>query len=136
MDLNLKGLVAVITGGAGGIGRAAARAFAAEGAHVALWDLGDAAEAVAAEIRETSSVRVVGIPADVADEIGRAAWKRESGYHRRSLAETAMSRMKAIFGGRAASRRPADQAKEVGIRCRALNIMTHQGMPVSEWVVA
>lgn len=68
--------------------------------------------------------------------IGRAAWKEESGYHRRSLAETAMLRMKAIFGGGVASRRPAQQAKEVGLRCRALNIMTHQGMPVSERVVA
>ena len=61
---------------------------------------------------------------------------RESGYHRRSLAETAMSRMKTIFGGTIASRKPGQQAKEVGIRCRALNIMTHQGMPVSERVVA
>jgi hypothetical protein len=69
-------------------------------------------------------------------EIGRAAWKKESGYHRRSLAETAMFRMKTIFGGGVASRRPAQQAKEIGIRCRALNIMTHQGMPVSERVVA
>jgi len=64
--------------------------------------------------------------------IGRAAWKEESGYHRRSLAETAMFRMKTIFGGGVASRRPHQQAKEVGIRCRALNIRTHQGMPVSE----
>jgi hypothetical protein len=69
-------------------------------------------------------------------EIGRAAWKEESGYHRRSLGETAMFRMKTIFGGGVASRRPQQQAKEVGIRCRALNIMTHQGMPVSERVVA
>jgi IS5 family transposase len=69
-------------------------------------------------------------------QIGRAAWKKESGYHRRSLGETAMSRMKAIFGGGVASRRTRQQAKEVGIRCRALNIMTHQGMPVSERVVA
>ncbi len=68
--------------------------------------------------------------------IGRAAWKVESGYHRRSLAETAMSRMKAIFGGGIASRRTEQQAKELGIRCRALNLMTHQGMPVSERVVA
>ncbi len=64
--------------------------------------------------------------------IGRAAWKEESGYHRRSLAETAMFRMETIFGGGVASRRPHQQAKEVGIRCRALDIMTHQGMPVSE----
>jgi IS5 family transposase len=69
-------------------------------------------------------------------KIGRAAWKRESGYHRRSLAETAMCRMKTIFGGGVASRGPGQQATEVGIRCRALNIMTHQGMPVSERVVA
>ena len=47
-----------------------------------------------------------------------------------------MSRMKTIFGGGMASRKPGQQAKEVGIRCRALNIMTHQGMPVSERVMA
>jgi hypothetical protein len=64
--------------------------------------------------------------------IGRAAWKEESGYHRRSLGETAMFRMKTIVGCGVASRRPGQQAKEIGIRCRALNIMTHQGMPVSE----
>jgi IS5 family transposase len=69
-------------------------------------------------------------------KIGRAAWKRESGYHRRSLGETAMFRMNVIFGGGVASRRAEQQAKEVGIRCRALNIMTHQGMPVSQRVVA
>ena len=69
-------------------------------------------------------------------EIGRRAWKEESGYHRRSLGETAMFRLKAIFGGGVSSRRPEQQAKEVGIRCRALNIMTHRGMPVSERVVA
>ena len=31
-------------------------------------------------------------------QIGRKAWKEESGYHRRSLGETAMFRMKTIFG--------------------------------------
>ncbi len=69
-------------------------------------------------------------------QIGRSAWKEESGYHRRSLGETAMFRMKTIFGSGVASRRPEQQAKEIGIRCRALNIMTHQGMPVSDRVVA
>ena len=47
-----------------------------------------------------------------------------------------MFRMKTIFGDGAASRCPAQQATEAGIRCRALNIMTHQGMPQSEWVAA
>jgi hypothetical protein len=67
-------------------------------------------------------------------QVGRAAWKEESGYHRRSLAETAMFRIKTIFGDGVSSRRPGQQATEAGIRCRALNIMTHQGMPQSERV--
>src|SRR3954466_10604235 len=69
-------------------------------------------------------------------QIGRAAWKEESGYHERSRAETAMFRMKTIFGDGVSSRTPGQQATEAGIRCRALNIMTHQGMPQSERVAA
>jgi Transposase DDE domain len=65
---------------------------------------------------------------------GRPAWKAESGYHERSLVETAMFRMKALFGDGVSSRTPARQATEAGVRCRALNIMTHQGMPQSERV--
>jgi NAD(P)-dependent dehydrogenase (short-subunit alcohol dehydrogenase family) len=49
--VELEGRVAVITGGGSGIGAAAARRFAAEGARVAVLDRnGDAAEAVAAEV--------------------------------------------------------------------------------------
>lgn len=68
--------------------------------------------------------------------IGRKGWKEESGYHERSLAETAMYRMKTVFGDGVASRPPARQATEAGVRCRALNIMTHQGMPQSVRVAA
>lgn len=68
--------------------------------------------------------------------VGRRRWKQESGYHRRSLGETAMFRMKAHFGGGVASRRPLQQAVEVAIRCRAMDIMTHQGKPQSERVAA
>ena len=68
MDLNLSGRVAVITGGVSGIGRAVALAFAGEGAHVAVWDLDDAAVAVAHEIRAGFPVRSIGVSVDVADE--------------------------------------------------------------------
>jgi hypothetical protein len=63
--------------------------------------------------------------------VGRRAWKREVGYHIRSLAETGVFHMKAIFGDHLASRRPECQVTEGTIRCRALNIMTHLGMPDS-----
>jgi IS5 family transposase len=62
---------------------------------------------------------------------GRAAWKRESGYHRRSLAETAVFRMKRIFSERAGARSFEGQAAQLLVRCAALNRMTHCGMPDS-----
>jgi hypothetical protein len=64
-------------------------------------------------------------------KVGRKKWKRESGYHRRSLVETAMMRMKTIFGGGLSSRRFHNQATEMVVRCAALNRMTNLGMPDS-----
>lgn len=64
-------------------------------------------------------------------QIGRAAWKHECGYHRRSLAETTMFRLKTIFGDRVSARSFAGQAAQGLIRCAALNRMTHLGMPDS-----
>jgi NAD(P)-dependent dehydrogenase (short-subunit alcohol dehydrogenase family) len=49
----VEGKVAVVTGGAAGIGRASARALAAEGARVGIGDVeGDGADRVAGEIRD------------------------------------------------------------------------------------
>jgi rhamnose utilization protein RhaD (predicted bifunctional aldolase and dehydrogenase)/NAD(P)-dependent dehydrogenase (short-subunit alcohol dehydrogenase family) len=64
------GQVAVITGGGGGIGAATAKAFAAEGAAVAVLDLaGDAAAAVARQVKG------LGLACDVTDpEAVRAAF--------------------------------------------------------------
>jgi NAD(P)-dependent dehydrogenase (short-subunit alcohol dehydrogenase family) len=51
MPGRLEGKVAVITGAAGGIGKASAKRFAADGAHVVVADLiGEAVEAIAQEI--------------------------------------------------------------------------------------
>ena len=60
--------------------------------------------------------------------LGRRLWKRWSGYHRRSLAETAMSRLKRL-GERLSARDPARQVAEVQIRCAILNTFNALGMP-------
>lgn len=66
--MRLAGKSAIVTGGAGGIGRATSLALAAEGARVAVVDLQqDAAEAVAAEIRAAGG-EAVAIAADVSAE--------------------------------------------------------------------
>lgn len=63
--------------------------------------------------------------------VGRTRWKQESGYHRRSLAETAVFRFKTIFGNTLQARTPDRQTTEVHIKCAALNRMTQLGMPDS-----
>jgi hypothetical protein len=65
---------------------------------------------------------------------GRKAWKRESGYHMRSLAEAGVFRPEVIFGDDLSSRRPESQVTEGAIRGRALNIVTRLGMPQSDRV--
>ena len=60
---------------------------------------------------------------------GRKEWKKNSGYHTRSLAETTMFRLKTIFGHRLSARLFETQTPQALVRCAALNKMTHLGMP-------
>ena len=62
---------------------------------------------------------------------GRKAWKENSGYHIRSLSETAMFRLKTIFGDELSARLLETQTTQALVRCAALNRMTHLGMPQS-----
>lgn len=60
---------------------------------------------------------------------GRAAWKEEINYHRRSLSETTMYRIKTIFTGEVSSRCLENQTTELLLECSILNRFTHLGMP-------
>ncbi len=68
MDLHLKNHIAVVTGGASGIGLGIARGFAAEGCHVALWDRSSNVTEQARLLADTYSVKTLGVEVDVADE--------------------------------------------------------------------
>jgi Transposase DDE domain len=64
-------------------------------------------------------------------KFGLKRWKKRAGYHRRSLIETAMFRLKTIFTDKLRSREVERQRTEAKIRCLALNRMTQLGMPES-----
>ncbi len=76
MDLGLKGARVVVTGGASGIGLAVAKAFAAEGADAAIWDLSPDTEARAEEVSREFGARAIGRVVDVTDrDAVRAAFE-------------------------------------------------------------
>ena len=68
MDLGIEGRVAVITGGARGIGFAEAEALGAEGAVIAINDIDPVAAMDAAAILRARGIQASAFPADAADE--------------------------------------------------------------------
>ena len=67
MQLELSGSIAVVTGGASGIGFACARALALEGCLVSLWDLSASVETVAHTLAVEAGVQIHHVIADVRD---------------------------------------------------------------------
>ena len=63
----------------------------------------------------------------------RRLWKILKGYHRRSLAETTMYRIKQLTGGNIRSREWERQRVEAIVKCLVINKMTSLGMPNSVW---
>jgi NAD(P)-dependent dehydrogenase (short-subunit alcohol dehydrogenase family) len=70
-----EGLVAVVTGGASGIGLAVSRRLAADGHAVAVLDLDGAAASGAAESIEAAGGRALGLPSLVASRCS-TRWTR------------------------------------------------------------
>lgn len=66
-------------------------------------------------------------------QLGRRSWKRKVDYHRRSLGETAMFRLKQTFGDKLKNRNLETQRTESRLRCKILNRFTKLGMPRFEW---
>lgn len=56
------------------------------------------------------------------ERLGREEWKKKSGYHRRSLAETAMYRYKISFGPKMFSREFDRQKTEAHVKVKTLNL--------------
>jgi hypothetical protein len=90
-----------------------------------------------AKIKRHGNTKGRPLPRDVAireiRRLGRKRWKEEVGYHRRSLAETAMYRMKSCFGNQLKNRELPNQRTEARLRCRILNRFTRLGLPQFVW---
>jgi NAD(P)-dependent dehydrogenase (short-subunit alcohol dehydrogenase family) len=83
---DLKGKVAVVTGGASGIGRALCLAFAGEGAKVVVADLDEAGMAETAAGVMKAGTQAVTVKTDVTrlasvEALAERAWKELGGAH-------------------------------------------------------
>jgi IS5 family transposase len=67
------------------------------------------------------------------DDEARRIWKILKDYHRRSLAETTIYRIKQLTGGNMRSREWERQRVEGYVKCLIINKMTTLGMPDSVW---
>jgi len=117
MNPSFENQVALVTGAASGMGLATAKAFAAEGAAVALADINEAAVRAAAADLVAAGHKAIGIRCDVADEAEVAAMVQAT--------ISAFGRLDAAFNNAGVQAPPsdmADEAAEVFDRVNAINL--------------
>ena len=92
-----------------------------------------------AKIKQHGNCKKPPLPRDEAiraiRKAGRKKWKEQSGYHRRSIAETAMARYKRINGATLKARTLDRQKVEAEVGCVILNRVDSLGKPDSYPVV-
>jgi hypothetical protein len=76
------------------------------------------------------TILAIGRESDRAERLKE--WKETNDYHRRSLVETMMWRMKSTFGDQMRSRSFENQQTDLLIRCQMMNKISLLGLPVSE----
>lgn len=67
-------------------------------------------------------------------EVGRKPWKQLMQYHKRSLVETAILRVKKMLGDQLKSRTMETQRTEAYCKCIVINKMNELGMPKGQWL--
>ena len=109
----LEGKVALVTGGASGIGRATALVMAREGARVAVTDRGEANAAETVGLINAAGGQAIAIGGDVTREADVAAMVA------RTVASIARSTMQVLPGAPSARRAsaPMNSAQRRSIRC-------------------
>lgn len=78
-ETNLAGQLAIVTGGAGGIGVATTRLLARHGARVLITDVNQKAIDAALEVFESEKLEVFGLNTDVSDEAATVSFFEEVG---------------------------------------------------------
>lgn len=127
MDLRLRENVAVVFGGAAGIGRAIAEMFCAEGARVAVVDRDEETAAIAATLAATHVVQTAGYVADVTDatEVGSIATEILQKFGRCDHVVFAVGVGSGKFGFPFWQLEPADWPRVLEVNLTAAVIVAH-----------